>query len=108
MRTTSAFDIRHGGRVTAVLFSPLERIGDVPLWGKIAAIGAAVVQFVATDKFGGAVTLVLVAGIVDYYVGVKGARYQGTFDPKLAHAGAMGKIAGLMLLLLFRLVEYYV
>lgn len=107
MRHESDFDHFTGGRLATAFVSPIERALEVPWWGKVGAIAAATTQYVVTDMFGGALILVFAAMTVDYGVGVTAAKRLGKYEPRLAQQGAMGKITGLLLLILLRLFEAY-
>jgi hypothetical protein len=100
------FDPTNGTtRLWKVLASPLERLDDAPLWGRVLAALGFVWQLLRSDRFAGAAALVVLCGVVDYFVGVRAATSQGRYDPRVAHAGAMGKMSGILLLLLVRAVE---
>lgn len=93
---------------SAVFLSPFERLELNPNWGKVVAALAAVYQYLRTDAFSGALLLVVAVGIVDYWLGVKAAKSTKTFDPVIAHRGAMGKISGVLLLFLIRILEGFI
>lgn len=93
---------------SAVFLSPFERLELNPSWGKVLAALAAVYQYLRTDAFSGALLLVVAVGIVDYWLGVKAAKSAKTFDPVIAHRGAMGKISGVLLLFLIRILEGFI
>ena len=94
--------------LSTVLFSPFERLDMNPLWGKAMALLAALYQYLRTDAFSGALLLVVFIGIVDYWLGVKAAKSTKTYDPVIAHRGAMGKISGVLLLFLVRVLEGFI
>jgi hypothetical protein len=95
-------------RFSTVLLSPFDRLETNPLWGKgLAGVGA-LIQYLRTDAFSGALLLVVAVGIVDYWLGVKAAKSTKTFDPVVAHRGAMGKISGVLLLFLVRILEGFI
>lgn len=101
---------RPDARLSAVLLSPLERMEwtTLPTWGKILAGIGALAQLLIADAFVGALLLVIVIGMADYIVGVKAARMANDYDPQAAHRGAMGKMSGILILLLIRAVEGWV
>jgi phage-related holin len=107
MRLFETFDLRAGQQFLASLTAPVDRLLDAPGWAKGIAIIAALVQYIETDAFGGTLTLVVVTGIIDFYVGTKAARWLGVYDPRMAHAGAMGKVTGVLFLLITRLMEHF-
>src|SRR5689334_10466005 len=90
----------------SVFVSPIARLDSA----KVVAAIAAAVQFVITDAFAGAFILVFVAGVADYWIGVKAARAQvpSAYDSAIAHRGWLGKMSGFVLLLLIRALEFYV
>jgi hypothetical protein len=99
---------RRDARLSAVLYSPIDRIESGPLWAKMFAAGAGVYQYVRADAFLSALLLVIVVGVVDYVLGTKASTSKGIpWDRKLATRGAYGKISGWLLLGLVRLVEHW-
>lgn len=98
---------RRDARLSAVLFSPWERIESSPAWAKAFGLSAGVLQYVRNDAFLSALCMVFVIGIVDYILGVKAARMTKSYDPVIAHRGAMGKLSGLILICLIRMVEHF-
>jgi hypothetical protein len=99
---------RNDARLSAVLISPVERLENAPTWGKAVGLLGSLVQYVTTDAFTGALFLVLFVGIIDYAVGTKAAKLAGIYSPAAAHRGAMGKITGLLICLILRVVEQYI
>lgn len=99
---------RRDARFSAVLLSPFDRLEMAPSWGRIVAAAGAIYQYVRTDAFSGALLLVVFIGMVDYWLGVKAAKSTKSYDPVIAHRGAMGKICGVLLLFMIRLVESYI
>lgn len=94
--------------LSVVLYSPFERLEMNPLWGKAMAMLGALYQYLRTDAFSGALLLVVAVGIVDYWLGAKAAKLTKTYDPVVAHRGAMGKISGVVLLFLVRVLEGFI
>ena len=94
-------------RLLAILTSPVRRLDEIPVWGGITATAAAMWQLAVDDLFASSLVIVLVAGVADYCVGVKAARHANRYDARAAHAGAMGKMSGLILLFLLRLLEWW-
>lgn len=99
---------RRDARFSAVFLSPLERLEVTPTSGKVFAAIAGIYQYLRTDAFSGALLLVIFIGMVDYWLGVKAAKSTNSYDPVIAHRGVMGKICGVLLLFLVRLVESYI
>lgn len=108
MRLFETFDLRAGAQLVQAITAPFDRLMTLPWWGQLIAFLGGVLQFIQHDTFGGALFVVLVVGVIDYWCGVKAARYIGVYDPKMAHAGAMGKITGVLLLFVTRLMEHLV
>jgi hypothetical protein len=54
--------------------------------------------------------MVVAVGMIDYWLGVKAAKSTkpSSFDPVVAHRGAMGKVSGVLLLFLVRILEGFV
>jgi hypothetical protein len=106
-------DYRMSGRdarFSTVLFSPFDRLEMNPLWGRgLAGLGA-VIQYLRTDAFSLALLMVVLVGIIDYWLGVKAAKSTSpsSYDPIVAHRGAMGKVSGVLLLFLVRVLEGFV
>jgi hypothetical protein len=95
----------HSLGLYTVLVSPVDRIVDSPLWARALALLIGGWQFATNAPFAVLCYLVVAAGIVDYWFGVKRAKLFHTYDPSLAHRGAMGKIAGVALVLFVRVLE---
>lgn len=104
MKINTVYELRFFDALTA----PIDRLSLLPPWVKLTAILAALVQYIEHDAFGFALFILIASGVFDYYYGVKAARYLGKYDPMLAHAGAMGKLGGVLLLFLVRLIEHYI
>src|SRR5688572_24336914 len=95
-------------KLSTVILSPLRRLTETPEGGQALAILAGIWQSLSASVFGKALALVLLTGAIDYAVGVKAARHTGSYQPGIAHAGAMGKITGVALLLIVRLFEGWI
>jgi hypothetical protein len=98
---------RRDARLSAVLLSPFDRLEAGATWAKASAAIGAAAQYAYHDAFIGALLFVIVSGVADYIVGVRAARLTAVYDVQLAHRGALGKISGLLLLLLVRSFEHY-
>lgn len=88
--------------------SPVVRLEDVPGRGWLLASLSAVVQYIRADAFLWLLLIVLVVAAIDYLVGSRVAKTQGVYSPERAHAGALGKITGVLLVLIVRGVEDWV
>lgn len=95
-------------RFSSILLSPFDRLDMNPVWGKAMALLAGLYQYLRTDAFSGALLMVVAVGMVDYWLGVRAAKSTKTFDPVIAHRGAMGKISGVLLLFLVRILEGFI
>jgi hypothetical protein len=95
-------------RLSAVFLSPFDHLEMTPSWGKVVAAITAIYQFIRTDAFSGALLLVVLIGMIDYWLGVRAAKASKTYNTVIAHNGAMGKICGVILLFLVRLLEGYI
>jgi Bacteriophage holin family len=92
-------------KLHATLLSALARLEDAPAWAWILGVAAGAWQYVSTSTFTQLLFLVVAASVADFWFGRKSARFAGQYDPRVAHMGAVGKAAGLVILLLIRLVE---
>jgi hypothetical protein len=104
------YRIQRDPRFSAVLLSPFDRLESGPLWSRVVGACAAIYQYLRTDAFSSALLMVVAVGIVDYWLGVKAAKSTKppTYDPVVAHRGAMGKLSGVLLLFLVRILEGFV
>lgn len=92
-----------------VMLSPITRLEDVPRpWGWITATSFAFWQWMTADAFRALILIVIAANIWDYIFGVWAAKHRGKWDSRLAHAGAVGKVMGLVMLSLLHAVEEYI
>lgn len=91
--------------LTTILSSPIDRILDSPVWARGLALLVGIWQFATNDAFAHICYLVVAAGVIDYWFGVKRARAFNLYDPSMAHRGALGKIAGVVLVLFVRVLE---
>lgn len=108
MRLFESFDLRAGEQLLRAIAAPVDRLLDLPPWAQLLALLGGMVQYIEHDTFGAALTMVVVSGVVDYWCGVKAAKYLMVYDPQMAHAGAMGKVTGVLLLLIMRLLEHLI
>jgi hypothetical protein len=95
-------------KLSTVLLSPLRRLTETPEAGQALAVLVGIWQALTSSVFGSALALTILTGAVDYAAGVKAAKVAGNYQPGIAHAGAMGKITGIALLLIVRLFEGWV
>lgn len=99
---------KHDARLSAILLAPLERVEHAPIWIRVFALAGAAWQYVTTSAFSVALFLVFVAAVFDYILGVKASKWNGTYTPRAAHAGLVGKIAGLGIAMFIRIFEYFI
>jgi hypothetical protein len=92
-------------KLLPTILAPLNRLDDVPAWGWVAGLFMGSLQYLVTDSFTRLLFLVLLAAVADYWFGVKAAKFENRYDPRIAHAGAVGKAAGIFIVMLLRLVE---
>jgi phage-related holin len=87
--------------------TPLMRLDETPAWGKMLGALLAVWHYVTHDLFGGVLFLVFITGAADYLFGVRAAKHAGTYDPRIAHAGFIGKLSGMVLIFILRFFEHW-
>lgn len=101
-------ELKRSHWVARVALSPVMRLDDVPPWGWLTAALAAGVQRVTTDAFLSLLALLFVAISVDYVIGWLVAKHKGRYEIAIARAGALGKVIGIILLLLVRGLEHWI
>lgn len=89
------------------LRAPFYRLETTPAWGKELAVLGSIVQFIRHDTFTGALLLLFGSSVIDYIIGVKVAKIEGSYMPIVAHRGMMEKITGLILVLILRAFEHF-
>jgi hypothetical protein len=94
-------------KIRCLVLAPFLAMRDAPTWGKAWAWIMGMVQFLTADVFTGIISLVAVAGGVDYLYGRKIARLTQTFEPLKADFGLHNKIVGIILLLIVRSFEHW-
>ena len=99
---------RRDASLSAAFLSPFDRLELAPTWGKVVGAIAAIIQYVRSDAFSGALLLLVFIGLIDYWIGVGAAKADGTYNSTIAHRGVMGKICGIVLVFLVRLIEGYI
>lgn len=103
-----AYHISHrDARLSAVLFSPLDRIQSGPTWTKVIAGIGSLIEFAYHDAFIGALAFAFVAAAFDNRMGIKVARLAGQVDTIAVKRDVLEKVSGLFLLLLIRSFEHY-
>lgn len=91
----------------ASILAPLQRIDTTPVWGQVLSAAAMAWTVVTHDMFAGALVLVLISALFDYWIGVKAAKFKGLYDSHRAHAGVSSKMSGILLLMMIRLAEFW-
>lgn len=103
MRLT--YETRPSCTVRMMLLSPVERLAQAPWYAKLVGVLAAVVEFVAGDPF---TQLMLLYGgicLFDLLLGSEVAHKEDRWNGHAFRAGAVGKVAGLMLVMVIRALE---
>lgn len=91
------------------LFSPIRRLeDDVHAGGWLMAMTGGLWQLATQGAFARLVWIAVVASAWDYFAGVRLAKHRGTYNNALAHAGWMGKVSGVVLILVLKLLEDWV
>lgn len=87
--------------------SPLLRIRDMQTGEWLVSLLAGTVTLaLKASTFAQLLALLVVSSMVDYVVGRRVAKIRGVYDPVMAHAGAVGKIVGVVLVFLVRGFEF--
>src|SRR5690349_2868445 len=89
------------------ILTPIDRLLDAAAWNRIIAIAGATVGYLITDVFTSALALIVLSGACDYFLGVQTAKRRNAYDAGIAHAGAIGKVSGVMIMLLVRMAEHW-
>ena len=92
---------------STALVSSIFRLQEVPGWGWITSAAAGLLALVCREALVGILVLQFLAGVADYWYGVRTAKLRGTYSPLVAHAGAVGKSAGIVLVFLVRGAEWW-
>lgn len=90
---------------TAVVLQPIERLREIPGVGWAISVAVALMNLVTTDVFGGALTLIILSGLVDYVLGRRVAILRDEYNTLIAQMGAHSKAAGVAIVLLVRMFE---
>lgn len=104
------YNVAHrDARLSAVLFSPIDRLLSAPTWTKVIAGLGSVVEFAYHDAFIGAVFFAIVAAAFDNRMGIKVARLSPDtkIDPIAVKRDVLEKVSGVFLLFLVRSFEHY-
>jgi hypothetical protein len=92
-----------------MVLAPFERVADASASVSTSwawAVVLAAWQWARGDAFVGLLPIVILAGLLDFFYGVKAARKNGApYDSLRAHIGIISKSSSLAILLLIRLVE---
>lgn len=99
---------RRDARLSAVLFSPVDRVLSGPVWTKVIAGLGSLLEFAYHDAFIGALFFAIVAAGFDNRMGIKVARLlTGQVDATAVKRDVLEKVSGLFLVLLIRSFEHY-
>lgn len=90
-------DRRPAPLLCAAFLSPIGRLDEAPVWGKIAAGLLAGLQLVLGAPLLQLLLLLSAMSLLDYLLGAEVARRRGEYDPHLARAGMIGKASGVVL-----------
>lgn len=92
---------------------PFIRLAEAPSWSKALGFIGAMLSYLVYDLFGGFLLVALIpATLADFYFGTVVAKRRDPsdpryYDPRRSSAGWNGKLAGLLLLMLVRAVEWW-
>lgn len=97
-------------KMSRIWLAPFERLTETPPQIVPLAGLTALWTYVKADTFWGALCILVLCAGFDYIVGRQAAKlrpvgHPHAYNPKLAHAGAMGKLTGIVLVLLVRVLE---
>lgn len=91
--------------LAAMITAPLSRLRDISPTGWLVSLSGGLISLVRDEMFIGILLLASIASWIDYYLGVKAARFGNRYNPALAHAGAVSKVSGILQLLILRAFE---
>lgn len=91
---------------TLAILSPFIRLQKMgaPEWVISAAVG--VLGLLWQQMTVRILVVLMVSSAIDYWLGRGRAKRRGEFSPTLAHAGAIGKVAGIALVMLLLMLEH--
>lgn len=98
---------RATGDVLAVLLSPFSRIQVLTDDDRAKSVVLSTLSLVYDHVFLIGFCVLVVLNALDYLLGVGLARAEGRFQGELAYIGALSKVSGLFMALLFRLAEWW-
>lgn len=98
---------RTRGRLYAIaIISPFYRIREMRFVEWLAMAGGGLVELVSQSIFIKLLLILCLSGLMDYYFGRAVAKAEGKYSPAVAHAGFIGKVAGVALVVLVRALTW--
>lgn len=91
----------------ALVLTPLDRLAEVPIYGKVLSAIIGVMALMYQDLLAGILLLLVCSGAIDYFLGRHAARRAGVYDPQLAQAGALTKVSAILMVCLIRGFEFW-
>lgn len=91
--------------VIPVLAAPIDRVADLPVWGKVWMTVVGAFQLLGADLFVPFFGLAVCTGALDWRYGRLAARKEGNFDRLVSMYGWHSKVAGFAVLIMLRLGE---
>ncbi len=92
---------------SALILTPLDRVHDVPIYARVFGLLGAAATLLQSDLLTGLLALLVASGALDYFLGRACAKRAGVYDPLLARAGMLTKLAAIFMLFLIRGFEYW-
>ena len=89
----------------SLIWLPLARIIETPVWGKVLGVVVALGQLLYADLSMKLIGLLMFSGLFDWFWGRKAAKAEGRFDEDISRHGLHSKIAGIAMLLIIRVAE---
>ncbi len=99
-------DCKNPRYLFSVVVAPIERLNDVPLWGRVGALVLAAFQFLAADLLLSLLPIFVLAAGFDFYYGVKASKWKDIpYNADRASSGVHVKASGLVIVGLLSLIE---